>query len=271
MNNTTDGSDAVLTALAERYAGRLIMRIQNVRFPAELAHAGSARRAAMDMGCEFLADRPGAVLLSTDADCRPPRAWIAANLAAIQRGADLVGGRLDLDCDESIAPALERVRRMWDVYWRVVRSIEDTLDPVAWDPPPRHGDHTGGSLAITVEAYRTAGGVPLLPVGEDRGLVNAALAAGYRLSHPVDVWTRVSPRLRGRASSGMATELQSMASRLALGEAIRAPGWDHWKQRAKWRRQVRTATGVALLIAEEARLPTMPCDAILSRLVRDHL
>lgn len=43
----------------------------------------------------------GAVIASTDADCLPDREWLASGLRALERGADLVGGRVEL---QSAAP-----------------------------------------------------------------------------------------------------------------------------------------------------------------------
>jgi len=242
LNNTTDGSVDAITGMAERHTGRLAIELKIVTFPPQLAHAGSARAAAMAAGLERLGDIPG-VLITTDADARPPTDWVSANLAAIGAGADLVGGRLVLDEVEATPPAIIAVRALWDRYWACVRDIEDEIDPSPWDLPPRHGDHTGGSLAMTSEIYRRSGGVPLMASGEDRALVEAAIIAGGRLVHPISVWTRVSTRQDGRAAEGMAQMMKRMGETAAHGLAEMAPSLNHWRTRALWRREMRRSAG----------------------------
>lgn len=207
LNNTTYGSAEVIATIGRRHRERLAIALDLATFPPELAHAGSARAFAMTAGLARLGTR-GGVLITTDADAQPPATWISANLAAIAAGADLVGGRLVLDEDDEIPSGVAASRALWDCYWAAARQIEDEIDPCAWAPPPRHGDHTAGSLAITTEMYRRSGGVPLIASGEDQAFVEAVIIAGGRLVHPPDVWTRVSAPLDGRAVSGMA-ELRS--------------------------------------------------------------
>ncbi|MEG8054478.1 hypothetical protein QP185_16895 [Sphingomonas aerolata] len=113
----------------------------------------------------------------------------------------------------SLAADMDAMQVKLDRYWACVRAIEDDIDPCRRDPAPRHGDHTGASLAILALLYRAAGGVPAIPAGEDRALVEAAVAAGGRLGHPMSVWTRVSARTIGRATGGMADHMQALSDR----------------------------------------------------------
>lgn len=266
LNNTTDGSADAVHALAGRHRDRLTVELDIVTFEPALAHAGSARACAMAAGLARLGEGPG-VLVATDADARPPPDWIAANLAAIAAGADIVGGRLVLDDDDPISPGLAAARALWDRYWAAVRAIEDAIDPSPWDPPPRHGDHTGGSLAMTADMYRRSGGVPLVASGEDRALVEAAIMAGGRLVHPMSVWTRVSARRDGRAADGMAQMMKRMGDNAANGGLEMAPALSHWRDRAHWRRETRQARGgVGRLVEAERALPPMPHDAVLAEI-----
>lgn len=266
LNNTTDRSAEVIAAMSRRHRERLAISLDVVTFPPELAHAGSARASAMAAGLGRLRS-PAGVLITTDADARPPANWITANLAAIARGADIIGGRLALDEDEDIPFDVAAVRALWDRYWAAVRRIEDEIDPCEWDPPPRHGDHTGGSLAITAELYRRSGGVPLIASGEDRALVEAAVRAGGRLVHPPEVWTRVSARLDGRAASGMAQMMKRMADTASEGAPEMAPALCHWRERAMWRRDRRhNGSATSRFIMAEHDLPPMPHDAVLAEI-----
>jgi len=264
LNNCTDGSAAAVAEAGSRHAGRLTIAVDDLTFPSELAHAGSARAAAMALGLRQLPGGEG-ILITTDADARPPEDWVAANLAAIDSGDEIVGGKLVLDDGEPLADGVAEAIRLWHRYWEAVRAIEDELDPVAWDPPPRHGDHTGGSLALSAGLYRRAGGVPLLRTGEDRALVEAAIRVGGRLIHPVSVWNRVSARSQGRAENGMALVMRRLEDSLSRGEILRAPDLAHWRERALWRRRMRQKLGdVAALIEAERALPPMPEDADLA-------
>lgn len=263
LNNTTDGSRAVVEAMARELSSSLVVHLDEQDFPREIAHAGSARRRALDVGVDVLDARTDAVLITTDADARPPTDWVQRNVEAIARGIDLVGGALALDDEELIPPI---IRSRWDAlaaYWRAVRTIEDQIDPVSWDPSPRHGDHTGASLAVTIEAYRAVGGVPPIPSGEDAAFVVAARAKGFRLAHPIDVWTRVSARTDARAAGGMAHKMKELS--MGVAGALAVPSLDHWRARALWRRGIRFAGGGDAAVAtQEAALQPMPCDVLVT-------
>jgi hypothetical protein len=267
VNNSADGSAEAAQAAAAKTDGRLRLKLLNCEFAPEQAHAGSARRAAMELGAEWLNDGD-ALLVSTDADCRPPANWLEANLASAGP-LRIVGGRIELDEREADTwPLLFDLRHRFDDYWSKVRTIEDAVDPVAWDLPPRHGDHTGASLALTVGLYRAAGGVPSIPSGEDRALVAAAVAVGGKLIHPPTIWTRTSARPEGRANGGMAEELRGWLVAGADGIDPKVPAFHHWQSRALWRRAMRRALGPGELMLAEAKLPPMPCDMALPQRVR---
>lgn len=262
LNNTTDASRYVIEAVGRRHVDRLDIHLDEHVFPEDLAHAGSARRRAMDLGFRRLGGT--GVLLTTDADARPPPNWVAANLKAIAAGADIVGGALALDEDEPAASAIIDRWALLARYWAIVRTIEDEIDPKPWDPQPRHGDHTGASLAVTAKAYRAVGGVPVVPLGEDVALVNAVVAMGGRLAHPIDVQVKVSPRLVGRAAGGMAEAMVALSGDPDRPRTLTAPGFRHWRERAEWRRALRgRPDGYAEIARLEPTLPPMPCDMAL--------
>lgn len=264
LNNTTDRSARIIADHSARRSGRLVIDLLERDFPAAEAHAGSARRCAMDHAAAQLADDPDALIITTDADTLPPPGWVAANLDAAHAGGDIIGGRLELGDEQSLPSPVMRLHLLWARYWREVRLIEDTIDPRPWDPPPRHGDHTGASLAIRRAIYCAIGGVPAIPLGEDRALVEAGCSAGARLVHPPAVWTLVSPRRIGRAVGGMATSMATLYRNAADGTDPLVPGLDHWRRRAAWRRALRATEGDAAIPAAERALPPMPDDTPLS-------
>jgi hypothetical protein len=268
LNNTSDASATIIADHRAAITGRLAIDILEQHFPPDLAHAGSARLCAMNHAADRLADNPDALIITTDADASPPSSWVSAILEQAETGADIIGGRLVLDEQVHLPEPVMRLYRQWSQYWRLVRAIEDTIDPRPWDKPPRHGDHTGASLAIRLGLYRAVGGVPAIPLGEDRALVEAACAAGGRLVHPETVWTRVSPRRTGRATGGMAASMTTLFDNAATGTDPMVPGLDHWRRRAEWRRLLRQTDGDGAVPRAEAGLSPMPHDTPLSEVAR---
>jgi len=239
-NNCADDTAALARA---GQGGRIDLRVLEARFAPAEAHAGSARRAAMAAGADWLRELGAmdGVLLSTDADATPPPCWLQANLAAIEAGADAVGGRiLPEDTDHHPLPPTLRWRyQQVERYWAAVRAVADRIDPLPHDPPPRHGSHTGGSLAVTLAAFLAVGGIPALRSGEDNAFVAALEQQGLRLRHDPAVWTTVSARREGRAEGGMAAEMQRWDQ---AGDApMLLPSAAFWWRQAQRRRQIRQA------------------------------
>jgi GT2 family glycosyltransferase len=240
-NNCTDGTVAAVRAMeAAGEAPALAIRVIEAHLEPAEAHVGTARRMALDAGAAWLdADgHPDGILLTTDADARVPRTWLAANLRALE-GAEIVGGRLVIDPEQETDPALADLHDRIERYWAAVRRIEDALDPPPHDPAPRHGDHTGASLALRAALYRSVGGLPALPRGEDNALVARVRRAGGRVRHCPAVSIAVSDRAAGRVEGGMATEMLRRA-RVAEGqESYRLPPAQHWlaliARRRDWR------------------------------------
>jgi GT2 family glycosyltransferase len=262
LNNTSDRSWDVLDA-AQRRNPALRLFVDMISFPEADAHAGSARRRAMDLA----ADRAGqdGLIVTTDADARPPPEWLAANRAAMQDGLDVVGGRIVIDEEASLPPALASMVALANRYWAQVRAIENAIDPVPWDPPPRHGDHTGASLCITTRAYHRCGGVPVIASGEDRGLVRNVVRNGGRLAHPSEIWTRVSARIAGRAAGGMAEHMERLQTLCEAGRGMLLPSFEQWRERALWRREIRKHGGAALVAEQEDQLPPMLDNMVLDQ------
>lgn len=229
-NNCTDGTVAAVRSVeSSGLLAALALRVIDVDLVGAEAHVGTARRRALDAGADWLAAevRPDGILLTTDADARLPADWVAANLRAL-RYADVVGGRLVIDDDQAADPDLAALHARIERYWSGVRRLEDILDPPPHDPAPRHGDHTGASLAVPAALYRAVGGLPPLPCGEDNALVGLLRDHGARLRHAPDVQVMVSSRRQGRVSGGMATEMARRA-RVLDGEAYLLPEAAHWQ------------------------------------------
>jgi Glycosyl transferase family 2 len=219
LNNTEDGSKAAVEAAALQ-APWLRIRLEEVRYPPEHAHVGSARRRAMQIAADL---QPAGVILTTDADAVPADDWIAANLRAIAAGADLVGGRIIGDPEEEalLGPGFLRRAALHARYSALCDELASVLDPLPHDPWPRHQDHTGASLAVRATVHAAVGGLDPLPFREDLAFVSKVRAAGYRLAHPVDVEVTVSARTVGRAPGGMADCLKTWLRDEAAGVPVR--------------------------------------------------
>jgi hypothetical protein len=206
-NECRDGTAALARALAPGLPFRLL--VEERRLPGHLAHAGGARRGALDCALGFLGDDPNGVLLSTDADGRVDPSWLAGHLAALATGVDAVAGRYHPDTAEAARlPAALRAREAAERgYASLLDEMAAFLDPQPHDPWPRHGVHSGASFAITAAAYRAIGGLPPLAVGEDRALFAALARADMRIRHAPEPLVTVSCRLSGRARGGMADTL----------------------------------------------------------------
>lgn len=212
-NGCTDDTAAILATTRLDHA-RLLWRVVSP-LPGS-AHAGWARRIAFDAAAEEL-DRPGDLLLGTDADTLVAPDWIARIQSHIAAGADAVAGRAYTPRDERAAYGPHGKRRL-DLLGRYYTSLDRlraAAAPNPRDPWPRHYYEGGASMALTLGWYRRIGGAPVIPLGEDRALFEAVRAAGGRVRHPVDVRVFTSCRSTGRAAGGMA---DTVARWLTQGE-----------------------------------------------------
>ena len=144
----------------------LDVRVVEARLPPAAAHAGAARRAAMDLAEAWLVeegDRDG-VILTTDADSQVAPDWIAENLAAFAAGAEAVLGRINLDEEGKLLPeALHRRGALEDAYEKLLTELSWLLDPLEHDPWPHHATISGASLGVTRTAYCRVGACLVSP------------------------------------------------------------------------------------------------------------
>ena len=178
------------------------------QFPPHQCSAGHARRLAMELAAARAG--PGGVVLTTDADSCAAPDWLAENLRHIDAGMDAVAGVAEIDPIEAalIPAALHRADAEESAYAALLDEIDSLIDPDADDPWPRHTQHSGASICVTVAALRRAGGVPAIALGEDRALFAALRQTGARIRHAPEVRVTVSGRLFGRATGGMADTIR---------------------------------------------------------------
>ncbi|MFO1027999.1 MAG: glycosyltransferase family A protein [Acetobacteraceae bacterium] len=204
LNNCTDASDAVARAVTPRYD----LRVVSIDLPSHEAGAGPARALAMQHAARLAG--PSGILLTTDADATVPTDWVQRNLAALDAGADVV-------CGQSVVHAIEGDQIPQHLHDDDVleRRLDALIDEMAWrlnpdpdDPPPRHTEEAGASLAVRVSAWRQAGGVPPVATGEDRAFVAALRRIDAHIRHDPDIAVVVSGRINGRAAGGMADAIR---------------------------------------------------------------
>jgi len=205
-NNCTDATVPIARSASMQRGTTL--HVIEISLPPEQASAGHARRLAMQ--CAAALAGPAGVLLTTDADSRVDPDWLAANLAAIEAGADVVCGWVELDPIDwgSIPASLHEDDARECAYDRLCDMIHARLDPDPADPLPRHTQHSGASIALTAPIFARCGGVPDIPFGEDRALINALRRVDARIRHAREVHVTVSGRIEGRCKGGMADTIR---------------------------------------------------------------
>jgi hypothetical protein len=261
-NNCTDRS----ASLARRLGGRLSLdlRVVEARLPRAIAHAGSARRAAMDLAEAWLLEvgESDGVILATDADSQVAPNWIAENLAAFAAGAEAVLGRINLDEEGDYLPeALHRRGELEDTYEKLLTELSWLLDPLEHDPWPHHATVSGASLGVTRAAYCRVGRLPRVPLGEDRALVSLLLRHDVRIRHCPTAHVITSGRTDGRAPGGVA---DTLAIRSREPDAFCDDALEPFRTafaRAAWRGSLRRRHGAGRLALEQdwaAKLEILP-------------
>lgn len=239
-NNCTDDTAAVARAWGRRHPC-LRLHVLETTLPAAEAHVGRARRLLMDEAARRLelAGRPRGIIASTDADTRVAPNWLAALQAEFAAGADAVGGRILPEKPVTAGCPTRRLHLRDAAYRLSLARLEYLLDPQPHDAWPRHHQHFGGSLALTVAAYRRVGGLPVVAFLEDEALWQRLQRHDLRLRHSPHVRVHTSARQQGRVAVGLSWQLRTWADDAAAG---REPLAEHPRRlMAEWqaRRQLR--------------------------------
>lgn len=255
LDDCSDGSRGAAESAALRHPCLRLDLVEGDRRP-EGSHVGAARRRAMDHALSLGRRAEDTVLITTDADAVPARDWVDANIAAIESGIHLVGGEIVGDRSEELllGPGFRRRAELIARYAAAADRLESLIDPLPHDPWPRHRDHTGASLAVRGDVYRSVGGLPALPRREDLAFVSRVRRAGYLLQHPRSVKVNVSARLDGRAEGGMATCLRGWVQAEARGEPVLVEAPEAVARRAGRRARLRRLGDAASYAAAAAAL-----------------
>ena len=233
LNNCTDSTAAVASQWRRDHP---LVRLHVVErtLRSHEAFVGTARRMMMDTAWRRLNAREEVCgIISTDSDTQVSPDWVVQNMAALEAGADAVGGVILLEDGElqslplGVRKAYLRDRR----YQRLVAQLEDCLDPQNGDRWPRHLEHFGASLAVTPEAYvRVQAGCQLSHRLEDVAFVGELRRVGAKLRHQPEVKVYTSSRLHGRVDVGLSGQLRiwnEMSERGDQHQVLSAPWLAH--------------------------------------------
>jgi glucosyl-3-phosphoglycerate synthase len=205
LDGCSDASARVVEAFAARDP-QLALHV--VELP-RAEGVGRARGLGMDLACSRLLGlgRPEGLIASTDADTVVAPDWLACQLDMAGGGAHAIGGAIELDDVEarglSDSALVEREQRAQQ-RMRTLLSIEPARDGVASE----HHQFSGASLALTAQAYRACGGLPIRAALEDEALELELRRVGIPIHRSAAVRVRTSARIDGRAPRGLARDLE---------------------------------------------------------------
>lgn len=210
LNNCADDSEAIARNYQKQHPA-FPLQIENIRLPSERANVGTARRLLMDAACQRLlrVGHPDGIIASTDADTLVDSQWISQIQAEIENGCEAVGGRILTRPDGSMV----RLNHLRDVTYRMLTAqLEAQLDPLPFDPWPRHFQHFGANMALTCAAYKRVGGLPDVANLEDEALYRALLRTDTPVRKSPHVLVTTSTRMQGRVDVGFSEQLRYWAS-----------------------------------------------------------
>jgi glycosyltransferase involved in cell wall biosynthesis len=167
---------------------------------------GGARRLGMDIACLRLTQvgREHGLIVSTDADTTVATNWLSAQLAIAGSGAAAIGGLIELDpAEQGTLDPRALAERERSAARRLAGVVEQTAAGVAAE----HHHFSGASLALTVDAYRRCGGLPVRAALEDEALARVLTRQGIPIHRSRQVRVRTSARTDGRAPRGLAQDL----------------------------------------------------------------
>ncbi|MGB3780764.1 MAG: glycosyltransferase [Tunicatimonas sp.] len=257
-NNCSDATAEVAEAFARAHPDGQF-HVVTCQLPPPYAHIGYVRRILMDEAYRRLMS-PGypqdgrspngyspnghfrryslqGVIASTDGDSTVNATWVYHTLKAVQRGADVVGGRIRTNTQ-----AIGRRYYLQDVMYRYLQAqLESIIDPQSADPWPRHFQNFGPSLAVTCELYERAGRLPVLRSMEDVRFYEALQRCDARIRHCPNVQVLTSARTQGRVDFGFSVQLQQWEQMLQQGEPFVVPPADYWAFRFTLQQHLRQA------------------------------
>jgi glucosyl-3-phosphoglycerate synthase len=210
LDHCTDGTQVRARDVAASYPA---LRLYSLDGPKK--GSGHARRVGMENASNRLhaVGRPQALISSTDGDTVVAPDWISAQLAAAERGARAIGGRIELADNGSLPKAL--------LEWHVSRGdsrYRKLLSELEPSERTEHWQFSGASMALTAAVYRKVGGLESRDTLEDEQLECVLRRHGVPIERLLSVRVATSARLVGRAGQGLAHDLSAAAKILKVDE-----------------------------------------------------
>lgn len=248
-NNCSDGTVGIAQARLSR--ARVPFLLIDAQFPAPFANVGFARGVALELAARWLGRSPrtDGVILTTDADSRVPRQWVAKSVCAIDAGCGAVAGRVRLQRDEmmSLCPMLKSRGRLENAYEQALLRLQGHIDPIIHDPWPNHWTASGANYALSLAAYGAIGGLPMMSSGEDRALADALERHDIAIRHDPALIVTTSARLKGRAEGGVADALRMRSESPDMPGDERLEPLPNALRRFVWRARLRHWHGLGVL------------------------
>ncbi len=202
LDGCSDATADVVGEFAVREPG-LVLHVVELPSPRGV---GRARRHGMDLACERLLGlgREDGLIASTDADSVVASSWLSSQLRLSAQGARAIGGHIELDPIEALELSDEALReRERRRHERMAAVLGAELDGAQAE----HHQFSGASLALTAEAYRECGGLPVRAALEDEALELELRALGIPIHRSLSVRVITSARRDSRAPRGLARDL----------------------------------------------------------------
>ena len=265
-NDCTDDTAAKAHALSRQTPFRLV--VEEVTLPSAIAHAGGARRHAMDAAAALC--KADGVILTTDADGTADPDWIASYIDAFADGVAAVAGRVSTDWEELRRfpeAVLDIGAREW-AYQGLSAELDALCDPEPHNPWPRHNQTCGANAGIARRWYERIGGLPVLRTGEDGAMFSEVWRRDGLIRHDLRPHVTVSARLVGRAQGGMADALALRHGDGYLCDDLLEPA-DDLARRSRWRHAARTAHAAGAF-PDWARATGAPADCAEAAALAPH-
>src|SRR5690554_2297106 len=133
-NNCKDHSYSLIKEYLNNYP-TIPLQVENIVFPIENAHIGTARRFLMDVAYNrfsFLKKLRG-IIASTDGDTIVDTKWLNEIVKEIENGCDVVGGEI---ITENTNIHLQQYHLQDIRYHNLIARLEDLIDPQPYNPWP---------------------------------------------------------------------------------------------------------------------------------------
>ncbi len=205
-NNCTDHTFQLATEYKQIYPDFPLLAAE-IALPPQKANVGTARGLLMDEACRRFMQlgKSKGIIASTDGDTEADAWWMHHIIAEFEKGNDAVGGRIMVQQQEKDSCLYHSLD---ETYRNLVARVESILDPLEYDPWPRHYQYFGASLAVTCEMYQQAGRLPQLPYLEDEAFYRALVRRDARIRKSPSVKVHTSGRQNGRVQVGLSEQLR---------------------------------------------------------------